>query len=63
MAFSDHLNYWKFRIPSVMITSGAFLFNSNYHTEMDCWDTLDYNKMELLVRQLKKLLEKQNENN
>lgn len=28
---SDHLNYWKFEFPAVMITDTAFLRNPNYH--------------------------------
>lgn len=43
--FSDHLNYWKEGFSAVMITGTAFYRNSNYHTEQDLPDTLDYERM------------------
>jgi Zn-dependent M28 family amino/carboxypeptidase len=48
--FSDHQNYWKFGIPAVMITDTAFFRNSNYHTENDTIETLDFDKMTEVVR-------------
>lgn len=45
MEFSDHLNYWKFDIPAVMITDTAFFRNKNYHTEKDTLKTLNIGKM------------------
>ena len=47
--FSDHLNYWEEGYPAAMITDTAFLRNPNYHTEKDTTDTLDYQKMSLVV--------------
>jgi hypothetical protein len=43
--FSDHLNYWKFGYPAVMITDTAFNRNSNYHTKTDTAETLDYPRL------------------
>ena len=43
--FSDHLNYWKFGYPAVMITDTAFNRNANYHTQTDTLDTLDYPRL------------------
>jgi hypothetical protein len=48
--FSDHLNYWYFGYPAVMITDTAFYRNANYHTVSDTWDTLDYEKMAMVVQ-------------
>lgn len=45
MEFSDHLNYWRFDIPAVMITDTAFFRNKNYHTEKDTLKTLNIGKM------------------
>ncbi|OTG68228.1 peptidase M28 [Acinetobacter sp. ANC 4470] len=45
MEFSDHLNYWKFDIPAVMITDTAFFRNKHYHTEKDTLKTLNIAKM------------------
>ena len=45
MEFSDHLNYWKFNIPAVMITDTAFFRNKHYHTEKDTLKTLNIAKM------------------
>ncbi len=47
--FSDHRNYWNQGYEAVMITDTAFFRNSNYHTERDTWDTLDYERMALVV--------------
>lgn len=46
---SDHRNYWLFNYPAIMITDTAFYRNNRYHTEQDTWDTLDYNKMAMVV--------------
>ena len=47
--FSDHRNYWKFNYPALMISDTAFYRSSNYHTEHDTPDTLDYEKMAKVV--------------
>ena len=49
VGLSDHRNYWKYDIPSIMITDMAFLRNSNYHTEYDTIDTLNFEKMAEVV--------------
>jgi len=43
--FSDHLNYWKFAYPAVMISDTAFYRNKNYHSAEDTAEKLDYLKM------------------
>ena len=43
--FSDHLNYWRFGYPAVMITDTAFNRNANYHSKTDTADTLDYPRL------------------
>ena len=43
--FSDHLNYWKFGYPAVMVTDTAFNRNERYHTANDTADTLDYPRL------------------
>ncbi len=47
--FSDHLNYWKFDYPGVMITNTAFYRNKNYHEHTDTPKTLDYDRMAKVV--------------
>jgi Zn-dependent M28 family amino/carboxypeptidase len=47
--FSDHLNYWEEGYPAAMITDTAFFRNQNYHTAQDTADTLDYQRMSLVV--------------
>lgn len=47
--FSDHRNYWKFNIPSVMITDTSFYRNQNYHTKWDTYEKLNYKKMKEVV--------------
>jgi hypothetical protein len=43
--FSDHLNYWKFGIPALMITDTSFFRNKNYHQYTDTIETLDLKRM------------------
>ncbi|MBJ8442938.1 M28 family peptidase [Acinetobacter bereziniae] len=43
--FSDHLNYWRFDIPAIMITDTAFFRNKHYHTPEDTVEKLNLNKM------------------
>ncbi|MBC8423276.1 M28 family peptidase [bacterium] len=48
--FSDHLNYWAAGYEAVMITDTAFYRNPNYHEITDTWDTLDYDRMAMVVQ-------------
>lgn len=48
--YSDHRNYWKNKIPAVMITDTAFYRNPNYHKKTDTIDTLDFKKMAEVVK-------------
>jgi hypothetical protein len=48
--FSDHLNYWKFGYDAVMITDTAFYRNQNYHENTDTMNTLDFVKMNEVVK-------------
>ena len=48
--FSDHLNYWNAGYDAVMITDTAFYRNPNYHEKTDTWDTLDYDRLALVVQ-------------
>jgi Zn-dependent M28 family amino/carboxypeptidase len=48
--FSDHRNYWAFGYPAVMITDTAFYRNPNYHMPTDAPDTLDFEKMEEVIK-------------
>lgn len=47
--FSDHLNYWRYDYPAVMITDTAFFRNFAYHTANDTADRLDYDRMAQVV--------------
>jgi Zn-dependent M28 family amino/carboxypeptidase len=50
--FSDHLNYWTFGYPALMLTDTAFYRNPNYHAMGDTHDTLDYQRVAKLVDQI-----------
>ena len=54
--FSDHRNYEPLGIPSIMITDTAMLRNSNYHTPGDTPETLDYNRMALVSRNIQRFI-------
>ncbi len=47
--FSDQLNYWNAGYSAVMITDTAFYRNRNYHTVNDTPETLDYERMAMVV--------------
>ena len=50
--FSDHLNYWHFGFPALMVTDTSFMRNPHYHQPTDTWDRLDYQRMAQVVRML-----------
>ena len=47
--FSDHSNYWDANFDAVMVTDTAFYRNANYHESSDAPETLDYQRMALVV--------------
>ena len=47
--FSDHLNYWHFDYPAIMVSDTAFNRNKNYHSENDTAEKLDYLRMAKVV--------------
>lgn len=47
--FSDHLNYWKFDFPALMITDTSFFRNKNYHEPTDTLETLDMKRMTKVI--------------
>lgn len=58
--FSDHMNYWKYDYPAVMITDTAFYRNRNYHTAKDSYEKLDYDKMAQVIYGVFKYIETNN---
>ncbi len=50
--FSDHLNFWHFGYPAVLITDTSFMRNTAYHTQQDTADRLDYVKIAEVVKGL-----------
>ncbi|MBL7157432.1 MAG: M20/M25/M40 family metallo-hydrolase [Candidatus Omnitrophica bacterium] len=50
--FSDHWSFWKEGYPAVMITDTGFYRNPNYHSELDTYETLDYESTTEVVKGL-----------
>jgi hypothetical protein len=50
IGLSDHLNYWKFGYPAVMVTDSAFYRNTNYHRPSDTPETLNFQAMAEVVK-------------
>ncbi len=48
--FSDHRNYWAFRIPAVMISDTSFFRSAHYHKASDTPKTLDFERMAEVVK-------------
>jgi len=57
VTLSDHVNFWNHGFPAVMVTDTAFLRNPNYHTAGDTPDTLDYDRLAMVVRQIRAAVE------
>jgi hypothetical protein len=47
--FSDHLNYWHFNYPAVLLTDTAFYRNASYHETSDGLAQLDMRRLGLAV--------------
>ena len=47
--FSDHLNYWRFGFPAVLLTDTAFYRNRRYHQAGDTLARLDMHRLGLAV--------------
>ena len=54
---SDNAAFWFHGYPAVMITDTSNFRNWNYHQMTDKYDTLDYNRMALVVDGLVRMLE------
>jgi Zn-dependent M28 family amino/carboxypeptidase len=54
---SDHSSYWTNDYPAVMITDTAEYRNPNYHQLTDTPDTLDYERMALVLEGLITMIE------
>ena len=50
--FSDHLNYWKFGYPALLLTDTAFYRNAAYHEPTDTLARLDMRRLGLAVEAL-----------
>jgi len=55
--FSDHLNYWKFGFPAVMVTDSSFYRYQHYHTAQDTHEKLNYQAMAKVVYGVFKYIE------
>jgi len=54
--FSDHINYWNFGYSAVFITDSGFFRNPNYHKAGDTLETLDKERLALVIDALYQLL-------
>ncbi len=52
MRFSDHLCYWDEGFPALMLTDTALFRNPNYHRHTDAVDTLDFEAMASITKNL-----------
>lgn len=54
---SDHASFWANGYPAVMITDTANYRNYGYHNVGDTHDTLDYDRMTIVIEGIMKMLE------
>jgi len=52
MRFSDHLCYWDEGYPAIMLTDTALFRNPNYHKHTDTVETLDFEAMASITKNL-----------
>jgi hypothetical protein len=52
MRLSDQLCYWDVGFPAIMVTDTALFRNPNYHRRTDTVETLDFQSMTSITRQL-----------
>ena len=52
MRLSDHLCYWDEGFPAIMLTDTALFRNPNYHKHTDTVETLDFEAMALITKNL-----------
>ncbi len=52
MRFSDHLCYWDEGFPALMLTDTALFRNPNYHKHTDTVDTLNFEAMASITKNL-----------
>ena len=52
MRFSDHLCYWDEDFSALMLTDTALFRNPNYHKYTDTVDTLDFDAMASITKNL-----------
>ena len=50
--FSDHLNYWHFGYPALLLTDTAFYRNAHYHQESDTLNRLSLPRLALAINAL-----------
>lgn len=49
IAFSDHLNYWRFGYSALFVTNTGFFRNPHYHQKGDTLTTLDFYRMSATI--------------
>ncbi|MBJ6145419.1 M28 family peptidase [Hymenobacter sp. BT559] len=54
--FSDHLNYWRFGYPALLLTDTAFYRNAHYHEQTDTLNRLSLPRLALAVDALRAAL-------
>jgi hypothetical protein len=57
VSWSDQWAFWKFGYSAIMVTDTAPFRNKNYHHDTDSLETLDFEKMALVVDGIGKMLE------
>lgn len=48
-SLSDHRNYWHFGYNTLIINDNPFIRNPNYHMLTDTIETLNFNKMTVVI--------------
>ncbi len=57
VAWSDQWSFWRFGYPAVMVTDTALFRNPHYHSGSDTPETLDYDRLALVVEGLTRMIE------
>ena len=57
VGWSDHWSFWQERYPAIMITDTAVFRYPYYHTPLDTYDKVDFQKMARVVEGVRRVVE------
>jgi hypothetical protein len=57
VGWSDHWSFWQEQYPAIMITDTAVFRYPYYHSSLDTWDKIDFQKMARVVEGVRRVVD------